>query len=129
MTYVTWLILVIVSSVVGALTGLLFGGLVGHLVLALVAGILSTISAWIVHNIRIPQLAIIYSTITVDIPFRVLVHALLASLVGSAAAVQIASMGEITSSAGLGALSGLIAGVLMALLMTVYAPHKSTSNQ
>ena len=128
MTYVTWLILLIVSSVVGALTGLLLGGLVSHLFLALVAGILGTVSAGIVHNIRIPQLAVIYSAVTVEIPFRVFIYALLASLVGSAAAVQIASMGGITSSAALGALSGLIAGILMAILMTVYVPRKSTSD-
>ena len=39
MTYVTWLILLVVSSVVGALTGLLLGGLVGDLFLAIIAGI------------------------------------------------------------------------------------------
>jgi membrane associated rhomboid family serine protease len=129
MTYVNWLILLVVSSVVGALTGLLLGGLVGDLVLALIAGILGTISAGIVHNIRIPQLTVIYSAVTVEIPFRVIIYSLFASLIGSAAAVQITSMSGITSSAAIGALAGLIAGILMAILITVYVPHKSKPNQ
>jgi len=129
MTYVTWFILLVVSSVVGALTGLVLGGLVGNLFLALVAGILGTISAGVVHNIRIPQLMVIYSAVTVEIPLRVISYSLIASLVGSAAAVQIASMSGITSSAAIGALAGLIAGILTAILTTVYVPHKSKSNQ
>ena len=126
MTYVNWLILLVVSSVVGALTGLLLGGLVSDFLLALVAGVLGTVCAGIVHNMKIPQLAIIYSAITVEIPARVILYSILAALVGGAAAVQIANVTGLTSSVAIGALAGFFAGILMAILTTLYdTPSRS----
>jgi hypothetical protein len=110
---------------------LLLGGLVSDLVLALIAGILGTVSAGVVHNIRIPQLMVIYSAVTVEIPLRVIIYSLIASLAGSFAAVQIATMSGFASSVTIGALAGLLAGILMAIMMTVYemTPRKSKPNR
>jgi hypothetical protein len=134
MTSVNLLIVLIVGTAVGALTGLGIGGLVSDLYLAMIAGILATIIAGIVRNTimtrmgvepelkGIPQLMIIYSAVTIDrqIPLRVIVYSAIASLAGSAAAVQVAAVSEITSSALIGTFAGLFSGILMALLMIAY---------
>lgn len=122
MAAVNSLIALIVCSVVGAFTGLVLGGLVGDLYLAMIAGLLATIVAGIVRNIKIPQLMVIYDALAIEqgIPLRLIIYSAIASLVGSVAAVGVATISDLNSSVLLGALSGLFAGILMVMLMMVY---------
>jgi len=55
------------------------------------------------------------SAVAIDrrIPLRVIIYSAVASLAGSVAAVQIATVGEVTSSVLVGSLAGLFAGTLM----------------
>jgi F0F1-type ATP synthase assembly protein I len=122
MTFVNLLIALILCTVVGAFTGWMLGGLVGDPYLAIIAGLLATIFVGNAHNLRIPQLAMIFSAVDINhkIPLRAIISSALASLAGSAAAVLLARVGELTSSVMVGALAGLFAGILMAMLMAVY---------
>src|SRR5262245_43889900 len=109
MTSLNLLIVLLVSTAVGALTGLALGGLVDNLYLALIAGILATTIAGIVRDTLITrigpepelegmpqlkksQLMIIYSAVAIDrkLPLQVIAYAVIASLAGSLAALQIA---------------------------------------
>jgi hypothetical protein len=129
------LIMLVVGAVVGALTGKGLGGLVSDLYLAMIAGVLATIIAGIVRNTLMtrmggtepdfsgmPMLMLVYSAVAVDrrIPAKVIIYAAIASLAGSAAAVQVAAEGEFTSPVWIGTLAGLFAGILMAILLMVY---------
>ena len=122
MIAVNLLIVLSLCSVVGAFTGLMLGGLVGDLYLAIIAGVLATAVAVAARNIRIPQLVVIYSTLAIErrIPLRVIICSAIASLVGSAAAVQVATMTDFTSSVMIGAFAGLFAGILMMMMVMIY---------
>src|SRR5262245_32857195 len=111
MASVNIIIVLIVGSAVGALTGKAIGGLVSALYLAMIAGVLATIFAGIVRNTiltrigmedssRIPGLVMIYSAVAIDrqIPVRMIIYSAIASLAGSAAAVQIANVSQVSSS-------------------------------
>jgi hypothetical protein len=122
MIAVNLLIVLTLCSVVGAFTGLVLGGLVGDLYLAIIAGVLATAVAVAARNIRIPQLVVIYSTLAIErrIPLRVIICSAIASLAGSAAAVQVATMTDFTSSVMIGAFAGLFAGILMVMMVMIY---------
>jgi hypothetical protein len=135
MASISVIIVLIVGSAVGAFTGMAIGGLVPELYLAMIAGVLATIGAGFVRNTIMtrmglepdssgtrPVLMMIYSAVAIDrrIPLRVIMYSAVASLAGSVAAVQIAAVGEVTSSVLVGTLAGLFAGTLMAMLMLVY---------
>ena len=119
---VNLLIVLIVGSVVGTFTGLMLGGLVGGLYLAIIAGILATIVAGTVRNIRIPQLVNVYLALDTShqIPLPVIIYSAVASLAGSAAAVQVAAESGFTTSVAIPTLAGFFAGILMAILIVVY---------
>ena len=116
------LIVLIVGSVVGTFTGLILGGLVGPLYLAIIAGILATVVAGTIRNIRIPQLVNLYFALDTShhIPLQVIIYSAIASLAGSAAAVQVAAESGLTASVAITTLAGFFAGVLMAILTVVY---------
>ena len=120
MTAVNSLIALVVCSVVGAFMGLVLGGLVGDLSLAMITGLLATIIAGILRNIKLSQLTVIYDALTVErgIPLRLIIYSAIATLVGGIAAVGITKMSGINWSTLLGALSGLFAGILMLMLMS-----------
>ena len=118
-----WLVVLLIGSVVGAFTGLMLGGLIDNLYLAIIAGILATIIAGTVRHVRVPQLVNIYFALDTShrIPLPVIIYSAIASLAGSAAAVQVATISELTSSSvGIATLAGFFAGTLMAILITVY---------
>jgi hypothetical protein len=143
MASVDLLIVVLVGSAVGAFTGMAIGGLIPDLYLAMIAGVLATIVAGIVRNAIMtrvgaepgssgtPALMMVYSAVAIDrrIPLRVLMCSAVASLAGSAAAVQIASVGEVTSAVLIGTLAGLFAGILMAMLIMVYDMKPQPSDE
>jgi len=119
---VNLLIVLIVGSVVGTFTGLMLGGLVNTLLLAIIAGILATLIAGTVRNIRIPQLVSIYFALDTShrVPLPVIIYSAIASLAGSAAAVQVAEKSGFTTSVAITTLAGFFAGILMAILIIVY---------
>jgi|SoiMethySBSTD1v2_1073268.scaffolds.fasta_scaffold1783063_1 hypothetical protein len=71
------------------------------------------------------------SAVAIDrrIPLRVIIYSAVASLAGSVAAVQIATVGEVTSSVLVGSLAGLFAGTLMAMLIMVYDMNPQPSDE
>ena len=122
MISVNLFVVLILCTVVGAFTGLVLGDLVGHLYLAMIAGVLATAIAVAARNLRIPQLVVVYSALAIErpIPSRVIAYSVVTALVAGAAAIGIAHEANLTSSVTIGALGGLIAGLLMAMLMIVY---------
>jgi len=143
MASVNLIIVLIVGSAVGALTGMAIGGAIPALYLAMIAGLLATIVAGIVRNTILTRigmepdssgmskLIMIYSAVAIDrrIPVRVIIYSAIASLAGSAAAVQIANVSELSSSVLIGTLAGLLAGTLMAMLMMVYDMNPRASGE
>jgi hypothetical protein len=120
MTSASLLIVIIVGTAVGALIGLAVGGGLDPLYLAIVAGFLGTIVGAIARNMimvrgsgsgpddsRTPTLVVVYSAV--------------ASLAGSAAAVEIARRSDLAGSAvWIGTLASLFSAILLAMLMITY---------
>jgi hypothetical protein len=120
MTSASLLVVVFTAAVVGALVGLLLGGVVGNMVvLALVAGFLGTIVASVARNVLVNR----FSGMGPDdarVPSVVLTYAVIASIAGSLAGHDVATLAEQTSPVWIGTLAGLFSSVLMALLMITY---------
>ncbi len=121
MTVRNLLIVLILCAVVGAFTGLVLGDVVGDLYLGIIAGLLATVVAAAARNLKIPQLAVIYSALAIEhlISVRAIIYSVLASIIAGAAAVGIASEADLKSSIIIGSLGGLFAGVLMTMLVIV----------
>ena len=122
MTAVNFLIVLILCSVVGAFTGLMLGDAVGNLYLAIIAGFVATIVAVLARNVNIPQLVFVYSALAVErpIPLNLGIYSVVTSLIGGAAAIGIANTTNLTSSVAIGSLGGFFAGLMIAILMTIY---------
>lgn len=122
------LVVLIVGTIVGALTGLLFGhALLEGLYLAVFAGFLGTIIAGIARNTLAMRRAGAESSAS-QTPVLVLVYALIASLAGSAAAMEVARLSGLpTSPVWIGALAGLFSAILMAMLMITYHTNPGES--
>ncbi len=119
MTSASLLIVLIVGTAVGALVGLAAGGLVTGLYLAILAGFLGTIIAAIVRNVIMVR----GSGVGPDnsrTPLLVVVYSAVASLAGSAAAMEIATVSEVAAPVWIGTLAGLFSSILLALLMITY---------
>jgi hypothetical protein len=113
------IIVLLVGTAVGALVGLGLGGIITHpLYLAIVAGLIAIIVAGIVRNTIMTRTA--FDPDVSRVPFMVLVYAAIASLAGSAAAVEIDHASGLVSPVWIGTMAGLISAVLMALLMITY---------
>ena len=120
MTSASLLIVLFIGTAVGALIGLTIGSGMEPLYLAIVAGFLGTIIGAVARNMimvrgsgsgpddsRTPLLVIVYSAV--------------ASLAGSAAALEVARRSDLASSAvWIGALAGLFSAILLAMLMITY---------
>ncbi|WP_372929867.1 hypothetical protein [Methyloceanibacter sp.] len=121
MSVKNFLIVLVLCAVVGAFTGLLLGGSVGDLYLGITAGLLATVIASAARNLKIPQLAVIYSALAIEhaIPVRVIIYSVVASIIAGAAAVGVASETDLKSSIIVGSLAGLFAGLLMLMLIIV----------
>ncbi len=121
MTVTNLLIVLILCALVGAFTGLVLGDVVGDLYLGIIAGLLATVVAAAARNLKIPQLAVIYSALAIEhlISVRVIIYSVVASIIAGAAAVGVASETDLKSSIIIGSLGGLFAGLLMTMLIIV----------
>lgn len=126
MTAVNFFIVLVLCSVIGAFTGLMLGDAVGNLSLAIIAGFIATVVAVAARNIKIPQLVVIYSALAIErpIPLRLAIYSVITSLIGGAAAIGIASTANVTSSVTIGSMGGFFAGLLIAILLTVYEMNR-----
>lgn len=120
MTSASLLIVLSVGTVVGALIGLLVGGSVEAVYLAIFAGFLGTVVAAIVRN----TIMIRGAKVGPDdsrTPLLVIIYSAVASLAGSAAAVEVARLSELAASpVWIGALAGLFSSILLGMLMITY---------
>ena len=119
MTSASLLVVLFVGTVVGALTGLVVGPSFGALYLAILAGFLGAIAAVILRNILLAGEGADDSRT----PVAVALFAIVASLAGSVAAKEVSDFSEITAPVGIGALAGLFAALLLAMLMLTYHTH------
>jgi hypothetical protein len=109
-------IVLAMGLVVGALCGLALNGVVGDLALAIIAGFIATIIGTIVTKVAMVKL------VGRDVPRTprvITVFAAVASLGGSAVAVEVASHSHhlMSTPVWIGALAGLFSVVLMTILM------------
>lgn len=122
------LVVLLVATTVGALVGLVLGGVVQSAVLL---GIIAALAGTLVAALVRYKLVFQGSGAGADesgIPTVVVVNAAIASLAGGLAGHDLAvQFQEGASAVWIGALSGLIASILMALLMITYhySPHRS----
>ena len=114
MTSARLLLVLFVGTVVGAVTGMVVGPGFGTVYLAILAGFLGCLSAVIVRNLMGLQ------PDDAKTPWQVTICAIVASLAGSLAAKEVSDFSEIAAPAGIGALAGLFAALLLAMLMISY---------
>jgi len=119
MTSASLLIALFVGTVVGAVTGMVVGSGFGTVYLAILAGFLGCLAAVVMRNIILARGAGVGADDS-KTPVLVTVYAVVASLAGSLAAKEVSDFSEITAPAGIGALAGLFAAVLLSLLMITY---------
>jgi tellurite resistance protein TehA-like permease len=124
MTSANLLIVLIVGTAVGALTGLgLSGYFNNQLYLAILAGFLGTIIGALARNFIMARRTGVGPDDS-RTPLLVIVYAAIASLVSSAAALEIAQQSHLEDSpVWIGTLAGLFAAILMAMLMITYHTH------
>lgn len=121
MTSAKLLLVLIVGTVVGAITGLVVGGGFNADYLAILAGFLGCLSGVIVRNL------IGLGPDDTKTPWLVAIYAIIASLAGSLAAKEVSDFSEITAPVGIGALAGLFAALLLAMLLITYHTHPGHS--
>ena len=123
MTSADLLIVLVIGIAVGALTGVVVGTSIGPLWLAIVAGFFGTIIGAIIRNYLISRVLGVGPDDT-RTPWLVILYAVIASLAGSTAALEISQQSHLEGSpAYIGALAGLFSAILMAMLMIVYHTH------
>jgi hypothetical protein len=112
-------IVLAIGLAVGALCGVVLNGLVGDLALAIIAGFIATIIGAIITNVFMVKLG---GRDVPRTPLVVTVFAAVASLGGSAVAVEIASHSHhlMSTPVWIGALAGLFSVILMTILMITY---------
>ena len=126
MTTANLLVVLLVGIDVGALAGWALGPLFPHsLYLGIVAGLLATIIAGVVRNTIMTRITNVGPD-TSSIPILVILYLAIASLAGSAAAVEVAHASHHNSPVWIGTLAGLFSNILMALLMIAYYMNPET---
>ncbi len=121
MTSAKLLLVLIVGTVVGAITGLVVGGGFKAEYLAILAGLLGCLSGVAVRHL------IGLGPDDTKTPWLVAIYAIIASLAGSLAATEVSDFSEITAPVGIGALAGLFAALLLAMLLITYHTHPGHS--
>jgi hypothetical protein len=110
------LLVILIGTVVGAVVGLGLGGIISNpLWLGIVSGFLATITAAVVRDLLVRRGLLGPKGATLPG-----LYAAIASIAGSAGAVEIDQASGFSSPAWIGALAGLFSAILMALLMITY---------
>ena len=126
MTTANLLVVLLVGTVVGALAGWALGSFFPHsLYLGIVAGFLATIIAAVVRNTIMTRITTAGPD-TSSIPTLVILYAAIASLAGSAAAVEVAHASQLDSPVWIGTLAGLFSSILTSLLIITYYINPET---
>jgi hypothetical protein len=113
------LLVILIGTVVGAVVGLGLGGIISNpLWLGIVSGFLATITAAVVRDLLVRRGLLGPKGAT--LPGMIILYAAIASIAGSAGAVEIDQASGFSSPAWIGALAGLFSAILMALLMITY---------
>jgi uncharacterized membrane protein YbjE (DUF340 family) len=120
MTSTKLLIVVLIGLVVGAITGLALKGILGNFYLRWWPVFLATVIGCVIRNTVMVRGS--GAPDDARIPMVVIVFSIVASLAGSSAALEIAqhSHDQMSCSVWIGALAGLFASILMAMLTIVY---------
>jgi hypothetical protein len=127
MTSANLLVVILVGTAVGALTGWTLGSVFPHsLYLGIVAGFLATIISGLVRNALMTRVTRVGPDAS-NIPGVVILYSAIASLAGSAAAVEVAHASHYDSPVWIGTLAGLFSSILTALLMIAYFMTPETS--
>jgi hypothetical protein len=122
MTSANLLVVLLIGAAVGAVVGLGLGGVISNpLWLGIVSGFLATIIAGLVRNLLVSRGMLGPKVKT--LPGIVILYAVIASIAGSAGAVEIDQASGFTSPVWIGTLAGLFSGILMALLTITYHMH------
>jgi hypothetical protein len=116
------IVVLLVGTVVGALVGLGLGGVISNsLYLGIISGFVATIVAGMIRNLMVTRGAL--GPKGSPLPSVVILYAIIASIAGSAGAVEIDLAAGVTSPVFIGALAGLFSAILAALLMITYFMH------
>ena len=97
------------------------------LYLAIVAGFSATIIGGVVCNTIVTRIAGVGAD-TSSLPALVILYSSIASLAGSAAAVEVARASHYDLPVWIGTLAGLFSSILMALLMIAYYMNPETGD-
>ena len=119
MTSASLLIVLIVGTAVGALVGLAVGGALDPFYLAILAGFVGTIVAGIARD-RIVARGAGVGPDDSRTPMLVIIYSAVASLAGSALALEIAQRSDLAAPIWLGTLAGLFSCILLGMLMITY---------
>jgi len=122
------LLALILSTAVGAFTGLLLGGVLNEVYIAIIAAFLATVIVGNARNFSNLQLAVVFSSVEAGsrVSSLAIVGSIVATLVGSVLAVQLARLSEFTWPVAIGALAGLFAGILMTIFLVLYGGSRPT---
>ena len=122
MTSANLLVVLLISTVVGALVGLGLGGVITHpLWLGMISGFLATILAGMVRNYLVSRGVL--GPKGAPIPAVVILYTIIASMAGSAGAVEVVQAKGSSAPVLIGTLAGLFSAILTALLMITYYMH------
>lgn len=119
-TTVSLLVVLIVGTVIGALVGMVLGNsMPPDAPLAILAGLAGTVAGAAGRNALIDQ-GIAVGEYEAALPTPILVFAVIASLVGSLAGLELALLLHEPFPVWIGALAGLLSSILTGLLVIAY---------
>ena len=119
MTSANLIVVLLVGAIVGALVGLGLSGIIHNpLHLGIIAGFVATIAAGLFRNFLVSKGAL--GPREIVLPGIVILYAIIASIAGSAGAVEVDQAAGLASPVWIGTVAGLFSSILMALLMITY---------
>jgi hypothetical protein len=119
-TTASLLVVLIVGTIIGALVGMVLGNsMPPDALLAILAGLAGTVAGAVARNALVDQ-GIAVGEYEAALPTPILVFAVIASLVGSLAGLEVALLLHEPFPVWIGALAGLLSSILTGLLVIVY---------
>lgn len=119
-TTVSLLVVLIVGTIVGALAGMLLGNsMESGVLLAVLSGLSGTVAGAVTRNALV-EMGVGVGEFEEALPTSVLIFAVIASLAGSLAGFEVASLLHEFLPAWIGALAGLFSSILTGQLVIAY---------